>query len=844
MLDLNAKLEIHGVTLYRDFDDKDLFYYMPGLPHIAEESGNPRFSLMVFEKGGEAGEEEAGGFLTLVVSTDLGDLKDKVLRQLKSRFGDQVRLSSVDFTKGTVRLLGLDLGEASNGEGGTPSDAGPAGLRFIEKVEATETPMLSADNRAFFSARLSEEGAALMLGVLEDSPDAMPFGVAYDLSFTGLLTVQDLKIEINFERSYDYLRQKFGINAVVVQAEIDNVVEELKTNESIKIIDTVRTLELSTPEAMSSRQEAIDKLVKELATGALFRPTLQVGKPSINETATFGSAPASALNDPISAAIRSGGPGAGILAGMAAAHMPQGAPASASPTTSAAAASGGSSSSSTPGSSTPSGSSSSSAGSGGSSSTAPSNSRAAEVYRNMGSPRATFVMRNLSQSERRTVTYDLSRTAAQERKYPLVNDLSFMASQSVLRNKIARINLNHPFFKRIDVDIEAAAMDFEAEGVTKLTVDMRYGTRPDGTYKEEISVILEDPSVKKSFTFFADESGTKTYEYRITAHFKPDFGIGDESLEVTGPWIESDSRLISAHSQKVARRLNMNLRLPRVIPQDLLEVRAVVHYDNADGTVEDSEEVILKPDQTQKNVVVRYSDDSDLVEVSAKAIFSDGNEIDLPAEKRPDPENGVADDVVEFFLKRRPSLDFDIIMQDPLDELANVIVDYEVHQGDETLVSKSLQIEQPLTRQLISEPLGTDEPPATLKLRERRLYSSGGLEELDWHEATDTSVVVGIPAADVRTVAIRYVGPPMDAAGMQGILVELKYEDPGGDPEFSQSDTVFINNLDVTDWKFRKADRKANTFQYRVTIFLDNGEERSSEFRDYAGDDLILRSVL
>lgn len=821
MLDLNTKFEMNGVTLYRDFDDTDVFYYMPALPHIAFDNGDPRFSLIVFEKGGVAGEEESGGFLTLVVSTDLGDVKEKLLRDLKRQFGAGVRLASVDFTEGSVRLLGLDIGEGDTGTAAAPTDTGPAGIRFIEKIESTQTPMLSGDNRAFFSTRLSEEGAALVMGMLEGAPDAIPFGVSYDLSFTGLLTVQDLKIEIDFERSYNFMRQRFGLDAIVVQAEIDNVIEDLRTNESIKIIDTVRTLDQSTPEAMTARQTAINTLVKELATGALFRPTLTVGQPSTNETQVFGSSAESVgTTGGIMDMLRTGGIAGGVLAGMAAAHNPQGVTSGTE-----APAGGGTPPPAAP--PTP---------------TQAQRAQGQQVNTAMGTPRATFVMRNLSQSERRTVTYDLSRTAVQQRKYPLVNSLSFMASPVVLRRKVAHINLNHPFFKRLDIDIEASAMDFAAEGVTKLTVDFRYGQRPDGTPKEEVSVILQNPDDKKSFTFFADDTGTKSYEYRITAHFRPDFGIGDESLTVTGDWVQSDARLISAHSQMVARRINFNLRLPRVLPADLLEVRSVVRYTDADGTVEDSEEVILTPESKSQNVVIRYSENDDFIEVTAKAVFADGNEVALPTEKRPDPDNARADDVVEFFVKRRAALDFDIIMQDPLDELASVIVDYEVLQNDEVVNARSVQIEQPLVRQVISEPLATEDSPAVLRIRERHLFSSGGIEDHPWKQATDHSIIAGIPAEDVRSVAVRYVGPPMDVLGINGILVDLKYTDPQGNSDFTQSETLFVNNTEVVDWKFRMADRHATTFIYRLTLFLDNGEQRSGEDISYSGNDLILRA--
>jgi hypothetical protein len=273
-------------------------------------------------------------------------------------------------------------------------------------------------------------------------------------------------------------------------------------------------------------------------------------------------------------------------------------------------------------------------------------------------------------------------------------------------------------------------------------------------------------------------------------------------------------------------------------------VRATVRYKKADGTVGDSEEFVLSPDARSKNVLVRYNNDEDTVELAAKAVFEDGKTIDLPVIKRPDPDNAAPDDVIEIYIARRASLDFDIIMQDPLDELKSVIVDYEIKQDDKVVASKSVKIEQALVRQEISEPLPKADGKTSLRVRQSRMYDSGGLEQEPWRPVSDLTIIAGIPAADVRTVAIRYVGPPMEAMGLNGVLVELGYKDPKGDEDYTQSESVFINNADVSSWRFRMADRKATTFNYRVTIFLNSGEEHEGDFKPYSGNDLILRSAL
>ncbi|MDM7917035.1 MAG: hypothetical protein QUU85_17475, partial [Candidatus Eisenbacteria bacterium] len=283
MLNLESRMEILGITVYQDADRPNQFYYLPGQPHIAREEGAPLFDLFVFNKGGETGTTLSGGFLNLAVETGIGALKDRIEGQLKERFGDDVTLASVPLTKGEVRVIAL--GEDSKAlkggvESETTASGSPvvaAGPRFIQNILGSGRPSLDANNRAIFSFSLSEEGSAFFLGALSGSISARPVGVIYELEYVGLLPAYDLEITIDFKSSYDYMQSRFSLNTLFFKAEVDNIVEQLKRKESIKIKETARTLELSTPEAVRERQNRIDQLVKDLATGALFQPALTPG---------------------------------------------------------------------------------------------------------------------------------------------------------------------------------------------------------------------------------------------------------------------------------------------------------------------------------------------------------------------------------------------------------------------------------------------------------------------------------------------------------------------------------------------------------------------------------------
>lgn len=71
MLYLDAPMVIRGVEVFRDYNDRSRFHYLPGTPRIASESGQPMFQLLVYRDAGTPGAAvQGGGFLSL--TTDLG----------------------------------------------------------------------------------------------------------------------------------------------------------------------------------------------------------------------------------------------------------------------------------------------------------------------------------------------------------------------------------------------------------------------------------------------------------------------------------------------------------------------------------------------------------------------------------------------------------------------------------------------------------------------------------------------------------------------------------------------------------------------------------------------------
>lgn len=833
MLDLETRREILGITVYQDADRPTQFYHLPGDPRITVEGGVPAFDLFTYRKAGRGGQDAlAGGFLNLVVDVGIGALHGRILAQLREEFGDEATLASVPFVDGSVRLIGLgeDSAAAAAGDG----DLVAPGPRFVEQTLGAAKPTLDRDNRTIFSLSLNEDGAAFLLGVLEGAADARPLGVVYELEHIALLPAYDLEIEIDFASSYDFMRSRFTLGTLFFKADVDNIVEELKQRQSIRIKDTARTLELSDPEAVAARQQRIDALVKELATGALFRPSLTPGQPKASGDTITAADPTNSVGTPTDGAGRSNaaaaiaqGPAAGAAAGMgdafgtAARPEARGGGAAAGDATgdTAGAAGGGGGGG---------GGDGSAGGQGGGDGDTPTT--AADVWNRLGRPQAAYALKTVSQQEERTVRYHLTQTTAHKRTVSPQSHLRFLAGAGRMSDRIHRIDLDHPFFSRLDINVNAADVDFDTRGVTQMTVQVRYGTRPDGSPKDTGEVILRSADDAGDFTFFVDDDGDRSYEYKLIVDYRSDFGIGVRDTRVEGPWTRTEARSLAVDPLWLGLTVPVTVQLAPNVPDDVTEVHARISYRRPDRGVDDTHLAVLGRGDASATVPIRMVDAGDPFEVARTVFYADGTSEVLPVLRLPDPDTGEADEVVVVSVPRADRLDGDVIMVDALGELSSVIVDTEVFQQDELIDTRSIELTTPGSRQAWSVRLAERDQPARLRCRQRRIYADGGVETTDWHEPGTTNIVAGVPAEGLLNVTVRYIGPPPSALGISALVLDLTYA--ADDPEFRQRRSVFVDDdptSHVQDWRVRKADRGVASYQWRLQLFHADGSESMTE---------------
>lgn len=853
MLNLETRREILGITVFQDADRASQFYYLPGPPHITREGGTPLFDLFSYRKGGETAATLAGGFLNMTVDLGIGDLKERIEGRLKEQHGDDVTLASVPFSKGTARVIAL--GEDSGAvRGGAERETAPGGAplvargpRFIENILGAGQPSLDGDNRAIFSFSLTEDGAAFFLGVLDGATNARPVGAIYELEYVGLLPAYDLEITIDFSSSYEYTRSRFTLGTLLFKADVDNIVEELQRRESIRIKETARTLELSTPQAVRERQDRIDRLVKDLATGALFQPSLTPGQPKVggdtitaaDPTTTVPATTPAAGVPPTGQVAQQFGPSAAVLAGMGQAlnrDRPTADPATAGGASGAASGgvNGASGASGTPAS-----------GQGGQGGQAQPPTTAGDLWNRLGRPQAAYALRNIRQEERRTVTYNLSQVTAQKQTVAPQSFVQFMTEPRTLAQHIHVIDLNHPFFQRLNLNINAADVDFAAEGIVQMAVQVRYGVRPDGTApKDTAEVILRGRGDSRDFTFFVDGRRTQQYEYKLIVDYRADFGIGVRDARIEGAWTPTEAKSLAVHPRWLERTLPVRLQLAPNVPDDVTEVQARVRYVNAPRGIDDSALVSLTATHREETVPVRLTGADERCEVQQTLFYADGTQEELPVVELPVAADA-ASGVVVVNAPRANRLDGDLLMLDPIGELASVVVDTQVSQGGAMLDARGFELTAAGKLERWSVRLPQRGVTPTLRYRERRIYRDGGLETEEWREPVSPSIVVGIPAEGVLPVAVRYLGPPPSALGLSAMVLDLDYAAPNGDPRFAQNTSLLITDDAAThtqDWKVRLPDRDARTYRWRLTLLNPDGTDHSTPFTADTRSTLLLRA--
>lgn len=838
MLYLDSALSLEGLTLYRDYSVPSRFFYLPGHPRLTREAGDSMFQLLIFRRditdnpAFREGDALGGGFLTMTVDLSVPESTIRKVRgELERRVGGDVDLVPVPFERGSVRITAL--GEAAGGAASLDTATGGeegavAGPRFVEKILGSAQPSLYGDNRAVFSMRLSHEGAQLMRASLEDD-GASQIAVVYNLDYKGLMPAYRAKIKIHFQRSYQYLRNRFSLNTLLFKTDLDSEVEKLLTETSIEIEEV--DFSGMTPEAAAQSRDKLNELVKELATQAFFRPALRPGSVLAVDRGELVAA------DPTAAAQQVT---AGFSTPLAAAAEGRGAPGgSEGPRLSGT--SGDTRQARAAGRPLPEGESRPESGTAGGG-TAAGGERpltAVERWNQMGRPQAAFLLKSLSQEEQQDLTYDLFQVSAADRSAAPQGQIRLLPGASNMPGRIKEVDLGSPFFERISGTVTTSA-NLDELGVSSLAVKLRYGVRDDGTApKDSVEFILRDPGEVHNYSFFLDRRLTMELEYQVVVNYQSGFALGDPATVATSPWKRTTTRNLDIDPAEVAATFPVRLTAAQVDWTAVRAIEATLDYrDEATGR-SDSRTVALTQAEPEAQLKVRpWRPEARGYELSARYIFAEGD----PATVE---RTGAGAAAIVLNQPTHRAVPITIAAADPLGRFQKIVVELEHRPGGgrpaqhRVLTFSSNGETQTWT--VFRESPGVD---PVYRYRTTVFADDGSQAQSEWRTASDRFLVVGEVFEELLSVAVRLLVPDFTAAGLLGVKLRLHYPDAAEHADDDREHFFAAPSLEPFQWTVPKRPGGGDQYEYTVTWINTDGSQRVVGPVRTADEELILHPSL
>ncbi|MEM7481966.1 MAG: hypothetical protein AAF481_12395 [Acidobacteriota bacterium] len=824
MLNLDSALELHGVTVFRDYTSQNRFWYMPDSPQLSKQGGEHMFQLLIYREDIAASEEfeegdrEGGGFLTMTVDLEVSAGTLAAVRgELESRVGGAVDLVPVPFERGSVRVtaLGESAGAAPGLASGDDDEEG-GGSGFVEEILGSATPSLYGKNEAVLALELSKRGALLMKSSIE-AGGASQIAMVYNLDYKGLMPARECKITIDFRQSYQHLRSRAQVNTLWFKADIDAEMETLRKQGAITIED-VDYLGLEGPE-LAERATQLQNLAKELATWSFFRPGLQPGQvlaQDRGELSVYDPAVAAVANtDGFTTPLQTAATGRGNT-GDTAGPRHEGRSATTANTR--------------PGGEAPPPASERDGGGDGDAADGGGGDRpltAVERWNQAGRPQVGFLMRSLTQEEQQTITFDLRQVSAQRRTAAPQSSIRFASGGADLSDKILMVDLRHPFFETMQGTVGSTA-DFEAEGVRSMNVKVRYGQREDGTGpKDSKEFVLNQPGEAGSFAFHLDHRLSVELEYQVIVHYKAGFALGDASPSATSPWIRTTTRNLDIDPRVVGATFPVTVTAGQVDWQSVRSIQAEVRYAEAAAGANDSAtHVLTQADSTAEVHIRPPAGASRKFEVASTYFYESTQEGPILQ----------TDEGAQLVVLNQPptkAVPISVNLVDPLARIRKAIVElgYENQQTSLELAGDGASQGWTLFRSRL------DEKPR-YSYAVTVFGNDGTTQRSPERETAERNLIVGDLVEGMLEVEVRILTPDLAAAGF--VLAKLRLDYPDA-PDWADPNVekTFEGNPEAFHWKVPKKAGGGDQYTYTMQWFRADGS-RETVGPETARDEVLI----
>jgi hypothetical protein len=260
---------VRGVTVLRDSDDPDQFFFLPPVPRLAPAADGDGLAFVLYKYRRDLTDNPeldptravGAGLALFEVEAPVANLSAIQADVAAQAERPNARLSPALFRSGTVAAI-----VAHND-----------GDRLIEDLVNIRAAPLDYPHHAAFALALSAEGATLFEAAARGGQ--LPIGVAYELGFLALTPSLHARVSMDYDRIYDHFATGLGFT-YYVSARLDLELAWLVEHDLIKI-----EIVAFTDDADKDRQE---QLVMDLVRARVEKDFFRSGIPEEQEQGLGG----------------------------------------------------------------------------------------------------------------------------------------------------------------------------------------------------------------------------------------------------------------------------------------------------------------------------------------------------------------------------------------------------------------------------------------------------------------------------------------------------------------------------------------------------------------------------
>jgi hypothetical protein len=281
---------VRGTTIFRDHEDPDQFYFLPGGPQLTSFTLY-KYRVSISVDGSDPTRAPGAGMALFEVEVPPPDLT-VIEEELSSASGrDKPRLSPVMFRSAEVNAI----------------VAGTDGDKLVNNLFETHAAPLVLPHHTAFALSLTAEGATLMQKAATAPHDAdggaastaIPVGVVYELRFLALTPALHARVTMHYEEAYNHFSASLAFTYYYAKAALDLDISWLVEHDFIKI----EIIEFTDAED-AERQRT---LVMNLVTARIQRDFFHSGLPQTADSPAPSGPLASLLNSGTSGNSGTGG---------------------------------------------------------------------------------------------------------------------------------------------------------------------------------------------------------------------------------------------------------------------------------------------------------------------------------------------------------------------------------------------------------------------------------------------------------------------------------------------------------------------------------------------------------